>query len=212
MLRLLQGDVGSGKTVVALLAMATAVEAGAQAALMAPTELLARQHFATLTKLAAPAGLRVALLTGRERGRDRADILAALKDGGTDILIGTHALFQETIALPRPWPRGHRRAAPIRRAPAAGASGQRLAAGSELLVMTATPIPRTLLLAGYGDMDVSRLDEKPPGRRPVKTSAVPLDRLDEVVEGVAARGQSRRAGLLGLPACRRVRAARPCRR
>ncbi|MET0689198.1 MAG: ATP-dependent DNA helicase RecG [Methyloceanibacter sp.] len=185
MLRLLQGDVGSGKTIVALLAMATAVEAGAQAALMAPTELLARQHFATLAKLAAPAGLRVALLTGRERGRDRADILAALKAGGTDILIGTHALFQETIALRDLGlvviDEQHRFGVHQRLALQAKGSG----GGAELLVMTATPIPRTLLLTGYGDMDVSRLDEKPPGRRPVKTSAVPLDRLDEVTEGVA---------------------------
>jgi ATP-dependent DNA helicase RecG len=185
MLRLLQGDVGSGKTIVAFFAMATAVEAGAQAALMAPTELLARQHFATLAKLAAPANLRVTLLTGRERGRDRADILATLKAGGTDIFIGTHALFQETIALRDLGlvviDEQHRFGVHQRLALQAKGSG----GGAELLVMTATPIPRTLLLAGYGDMDVSRLDEKPPGRRPVKTSAVPLDRLDEVTDGVA---------------------------
>jgi ATP-dependent DNA helicase RecG len=185
MLRLLQGDVGSGKTVVALLAMAAAVESGAQAALMAPTELLARQHFATITKPVASAGLRVALLTGRERGRDRADILAALKGGGTDILIGTHALFQETIAFRDLGlvviDEQHRFGVHQRLALQAKGSG----GGTELLVMTATPIPRTLLLAGYGDMDVSRLDEKPPGRRPVKTSAVPLERLNEVVKGVA---------------------------
>ena len=184
MLRLLQGDVGSGKTIVALLAMAKAAESGAQAGLMAPTELLARQHFATFTKLAAPAGLRVALLTGRERGRDRAGILAALKDGGIDILIGTHALFQETIAFRDLGlvviDEQHRFGVHQRLALQAKGGG----GGAELLVMTATPIPRTLLLAGYGDMDVSRLDEKPPGRRPVKTRAVPLDRHDQVVEGV----------------------------
>ncbi len=184
MLRLLQGDVGSGKTVVALLAMTAVVEAGAQAALMAPTELLARQHYATISKLAAPAGLRVALLTGRERGAARADILAALKDGSIDILIGTHALFQEAIAFRDLGlvviDEQHRFGVHQRLALQAKGMG----GGAELLVMTATPIPRTLLLAGYGDMDVSRLDEKPPGRKPVKTSAVPLERLDEVVEGV----------------------------
>ena len=99
MLRLLQGDVGSGKTVVALLAMATAVEAGAQAALMAPTELLARQHARRPSPLRRRGGVAIVLLTGRERGKERAQILAALQDGGIDILIGTHALFQEGIAF-----------------------------------------------------------------------------------------------------------------
>ncbi|HSD91568.1 MAG TPA: ATP-dependent DNA helicase RecG [Methyloceanibacter sp.] len=185
MLRLLQGDVGSGKTVVALLAMARAVEAGAQAALMAPTELLARQHFATISGFAARAGLRVALLTGRERGRERDGIVEALKDGRIDILVGTHALFQEHIVF-----KGlglvvideqHRFGVHQRLALQAKGSGS----GAELLVMTATPIPRTLLLTSYGDMDVSRLDEKPPGRKPVTTRTVPLERLDEVVEGIA---------------------------
>ena len=185
MLRLLQGDVGSGKTVVALLAMATAVEARAQAALMAPTELLARQHFATINGIAEKIGLRLALLTGRERGRERADILAALKNNGIDIFIGTHALFQEAIAFRDLGlvviDEQHRFG--VHQRLALQAKG--LGGGAELLVMTATPIPRTLLLAGYGDMDVSRLDEKPPGRKPVKTSAVPLERLYEVVDGVA---------------------------
>ena len=185
MLRLLQGDVGSGKTVVALLAMATGVEAGAQAALMAPTDLLARQHLATITKIVEPAGLRVALLTGRERGKERAELLAALQGGGIDILIGTHALFQEAIAFRDLGlvviDEQHRFGVHQRLALQAKGGG----AGAELLVMTATPIPRTLLLAGYGDMDVSRLDEKPPGRHPVKTSAVPLERLDELAEAVA---------------------------
>ncbi len=125
MLRLLQGDVGSGKTVVALLAMASAVEAGAQAALMAPTELLARQHLATISGFGAAAGLRIALLTGRERGRERAEIVAALKDGRIDILIGTHALFQEHDRVQGSRPGGDRRAAQIRRASAAGATRPR---------------------------------------------------------------------------------------
>ena len=184
MLRLLQGDVGSGKTIVALLAMATAVEAGAQAALMAPTELLARQHFATVSALAKPVQLRVALLTGRERGKERSAILDALKAGGIDILIGTHALFQEAIVFRDLGlvviDEQHRFGVHQRLAMQSKGTGT----GAELLVMTATPIPRTLLLTSYGDMDVSRLDEKPPGRKPVKTSAVPLERLDEVVGGV----------------------------
>ena len=184
MLRLLQGDVGSGKTVVALLAMAGAVEAGAQTALMAPTELLARQHLQTINGFAAAAGLRIALLTGRERGRERAAILEALKAGGIDILIGTHALFQEEIVFKDLGlvviDEQHRFGVHQRLALQAKGSG----IGAELLVMTATPIPRTLLLTSYGDMDVSRLDEKPPGRKPIVTRTVPLERLDEVVSGI----------------------------
>jgi ATP-dependent DNA helicase RecG len=185
MLRLLQGDVGSGKTVVALLAMATAVEAGAQAALMAPTELLARQHLKTITEFGAPSGLRIALLTGRERGRERAAILEGLANGSIDILIGTHALFQEHVAFRDLGlvviDEQHRFGVHQRLALQEKGSGS----GAELLVMTATPIPRTLLLTSYGDMDVSRLDEKPPGRKPIATRTVPLDRIDEVVEGIA---------------------------
>jgi len=185
MLRLLQGDVGSGKTVVALLAMANVVEAGAQAALMAPTELLARQHLATISGFADAAGLRVALLTGRERGRERTKILQALKDGDIDILIGTHALFQEAIQFRDLGlvviDEQHRFGVHQRLALQAKGTGT----GGELLVMTATPIPRTLLLTSYGDMDISRLDEKPPGRKPILTRTVPLERLDEVIDGVA---------------------------
>ncbi|MGZ8417307.1 MAG: ATP-dependent DNA helicase RecG [Methyloceanibacter sp.] len=184
MLRLLQGDVGSGKTVVALFAMASAVEAVAQAALMAPTELLARQHLATISGFGAAAGLRIALLTGRERGRERAEIVAALKDGRIDILIGTHALFQEPVAFKDLGlvviDEQHRFGVHQRLTLQTKGSGS----GAELLVMTATPIPRTLLLTSYGDMDVSRLDEKPPGRKPIATRTVPLERLDEVVSGI----------------------------
>ncbi len=181
MLRLLQGDVGSGKTVVALLAMATAVEAGAQAAFMAPTELLARQHLKTIEGFALLASLRVALLSGREKGAERKEILAALAEGRIDILIGTHALFQEPVAFRDLAPGGDRRAASLRRASAARAADERNRRGAELLVMTATPIPRTLLLTSYGDMDVSRLDEKPPGRKPVTTSVMPDERLETLV-------------------------------
>jgi len=185
MLRLLQGDVGSGKTVVALLAMATAVEARAQAALMAPTELLARQHLKTIETFAVPAGLRIALLTGREKGREREGILAALREGSIDILIGTHALFQEPVDFRDlalvVIDEQHRFGVHQRLALQEKGTGR----GAELLVMTATPIPRTLLLTSYGDMDVSRLDEKPPGRKPVTTSVVPSERQEEVVEGLA---------------------------
>ena len=184
MLRLLQGDVGSGKTVVALLAMASAVEAGAQAALMAPTELLARQHLQTISAFGAAAGLRIALLTGRERGRERAEIVKALTEGRIDILIGTHAIFQEPIVFKDLGlvviDEQHRFGVHQRLTLQAKGSGS----GAELLVMTATPIPRTLLLTSYGDMDVSRLDEKPPGRKPIATRTLPLERLDEVVAGL----------------------------
>ena len=181
MLRLLQGDVGSGKTLIALLAMATAVEAEAQAALMAPTELLGRQHLKTIETFAAPAGLRIALLSGREKGGERKEILAALAEGRVDILIGTHALFQEPVAFRDlafvVIDEQHRFGVHQRLALQAKGTGR----GAELLVMTATPIPRTLLLTGYGDMDVSRLDEKPPGRKPITTRVIPDERLEELV-------------------------------
>ena len=182
MLRLLQGDVGSGKTVVALLAMANAAEAGAQAALMAPTEILARQHLETIAPLAEAAGLRVGLLTGRDTGKGREAILAGLADGSTHMVIGTHALFQDEV-------RFHDLAFAVIDEQHRFGVHQRLELASkgravDMLVMTATPIPRTLLLTAYGDMDVSRLDEKPPGRQPVSTRVVPLARLDEVAEGI----------------------------
>ena len=198
MLRLLQGDVGSGKTVVALLAMASAVETGAQAALMAPTELLARQHLKTISSLTESSGLRVALLTGRERGREREALLKRLEQGEIDILIGTHALFQEPIQFRdlalAVIDEQHRFGVHQRLALQAKGIGR----GAELLVMTATPIPRTLLLTSYGDMDVSRLDEKPAGRKPIATRIVPSERLEEVIEGVGRAIESRRADLLGL--------------
>ena len=182
MLRLLQGDVGSGKTVVALLAMLNAVETGAQAAMMAPTEILARQHFATIAPLAEAAGITVALLTGRDKGKARERILAALAAGETDLLLGTHALFQEDVAFK------DLALAVIDEQHRFGVH-QRLELAAkgvavDMLVMTATPIPRTLLLTAYGDMDASRLDEKPPGRQPVDTRVIPLARLDEVVAGI----------------------------
>ena len=191
MLRLLHGDVGSGKTLVALLSAATVIEAGRQAAFMAPTEILARQHFATIAPLAATAGMRVALLTGRERGRERPEILTRLADGEIDLIVGTHALFQDDVtfrdlalAIVDEQHRFgvHQRLALARKGEAV-----------DLLVLTATPIPRTLVLTYFGDMDVSELREKPAGRQPIDTRALPLERLEEVVEAVArALDDSRR--------------------
>ncbi len=183
MLRLLQGDVGSGKTVVALLAAAHVIEAGRQAALMAPTEILARQHFSTIAPLAEKAGLKVAILTGRERGRERDDILAALAAGEVNLIVGTHALFQEDVAF-------HDLALAIVDEQHRFGVHQRLALARkgnavDLLVLTATPIPRTLVLTYFGDMDVSALREKPAGRQTVDTRTVPLGRLNEVIEAVA---------------------------
>lgn len=179
MLRLLQGDVGSGKTVVALLAMARAVEAGGQAALMAPTEILARQHFATIAPLAERAGLRIAVLTGREKGRERAETLAGLENGAIDIVVGTHALFQEAVRFRElvfvVVDEQHRFG--VHQRLAINAKGD----APDMLVMTATPIPRTLVLTAFGDMDVSRLTEKPAGRQPIRTVTLPLERLDELV-------------------------------
>jgi ATP-dependent DNA helicase RecG len=192
MLRLLHGDVGSGKTVVALLAAATVIEAGRQAALMAPTEILARQHFATIAPLAAKAGLRVAILTGRERGRERPEIISALAAGDIDLIVGTHALFQDDVAfadlalaiVDEQHRFGvHQRLALARKGEAV-----------DLLVLTATPIPRTLVLTFFGDMDVSELREKPAGRQKIDTRAIPLSRLAEVEDAVArALDEGRRA-------------------
>jgi ATP-dependent DNA helicase RecG len=183
MLRLLHGDVGSGKTVVALLAAATVIEAGRQAAFMAPTEILARQHFATIARLAPAAGIRLAILTGRERGRDRAEILSALAAGDIDLIVGTHALFQDDVAfrdlalavVDEQHRFGvHQRLALTRKGEAV-----------DLLVLTATPIPRTLVLTYFGDMDISELREKPAGRQKIDTRALPLERLGEVIDAVA---------------------------
>lgn len=180
MLRLLQGDVGSGKTVVAALAMTTAVEAGTQAALMAPTEVLVRQHLKWFGPVADQLGLTVACLTGREKGKERTAILERLKAGEIDFLIGTHALFQEDVAfhdLGLAVIDEQHRFGVHQRLALQGKSGL----GVHMLVMTATPIPRTLMLTHYGDMDASRLDEKPAGRQPVATRAVPIERTESVL-------------------------------
>ncbi|WP_120717837.1 ATP-dependent DNA helicase RecG [Tsuneonella amylolytica] len=186
MLRLLQGDVGSGKTVVALESMLVAVEAGAQAALLAPTEILARQHFETLRRMLAPTGVEIALLTGRDKGRARESILMGLQDGSIRIVVGTHAIFQDTVAY------RNLGLIVIDEQHRFGVS-QRLMLSAKgrvtphTLAMTATPIPRTLTLAQYGEMDVSRLDEMPPGRQAIDTVVVSADRTAEIVDRLAAQ-------------------------
>ena len=183
MLRLLQGDVGAGKTVVALSAMLIAAEAGKQAALLAPTELLARQHFETLRKMAAPTGVEIALFTGRDKGRARESILMGLLDGSIQMVVGTHAIFQEAVQYRDLGlvviDEQHRFGVAQRLALAA--KGRR---APHTLAMTATPIPRSLTLAQYGEMDVSRLDELPPGRQAIDTRVVAMERIEDVVAGV----------------------------
>ncbi|MEJ1159019.1 ATP-dependent DNA helicase RecG [Prosthecomicrobium sp. N25] len=183
MIRLLQGDVGAGKTVVGLLAAARAAEAGGQTAFMAPTEILARQHFRTLEPLARAAGLGIAILTGREKARDREAAMAGLADGSISIVVGTHALVQGPVVFRdlalAVVDEQHRFGVHQRLALAAKGPG------TDLLVMTATPIPRTLMMSYFGDVDISRLTEKPAGRKPVETRAVPVERIGEVVERLA---------------------------
>ena len=179
MLRMLQGDVGSGKTVVAFLAMIRAIEAGAQGALMAPTEVLARQHFATIEPLASAIGLRATLLTGRDKGKSRIALVEGLKNGDIDIAIGTHALFQDDVGF-------HDLALAVIDEQHRFGVHQRLLLTSkgraaDMLVMTATPIPRTLMLCAYSDLDSSRLTDKPAGRKPIDTRVLPLSRIEDVV-------------------------------
>ena len=184
MMRLLQGDVGSGKTVVALMAAAIAIEAGAQAAIMAPTEVLARQHAETIGPLADQAGIKIGLLTGREKGRARKAVLAKLAEGAIDLLLGTHALFQEEVVYKdlafAVIDEQHRFGVQQRLALQAKGGPY----GANVLFMTATPIPRTLLLTHYGDLEVSKLTEKPAGRKPVTTRAVSNERIEEVMGGL----------------------------
>jgi ATP-dependent DNA helicase RecG len=183
MTRLLQGDVGSGKTLVALMAMLIAVEAGAQGALLAPTEILARQHFENLSRLLAGLPMNIAVLTAREKGRARESVLMGLADGSIHILVGTHAIFQEAVQYQRLGlavvDEQHRFGVAQRML-----LTQKAERPPHLLVMTATPIPRTLTLTHYGEMDVSRLDEMPPGRQPIETRVLSCDRLEEVIEAL----------------------------
>ena len=180
MSRLLQGDVGAGKTVVAMLAMADVADAGLQSALMAPTEILARQHYETLAAPLQAQGLGVVLLTGRDKGAARAEKLRALASGAVQVAVGTHALFQDEVGFARLGlaiiDEQHRFGVDQRR------RLQEKGGSAHLLAMSATPIPRTLELTLYGDLDVSRLTEKPPGRTPVATRAAPMPRIGEVVE------------------------------
>jgi ATP-dependent DNA helicase RecG len=184
MLRLLLGDVGAGKTLVAAWAMARAAEAGAQSVLMAPTELLARQHGRAILPLLEAAGVRAAVFTGRDKGAERARLLAGLRDGSVSVAIGTHALFQDEVAFADLGfvviDEQHRFGV---------ADRMRLVAKGEephVLVMSATPIPRTLSLSVHGDMDLTILDEKPPGRKPIRTVAMPTVRMDALIESIAA--------------------------
>ncbi|GAA5103007.1 ATP-dependent DNA helicase RecG [Bartonella acomydis] len=182
MLRLLQGDVGAGKTVVALMAMAQIAENSGQSALMAPTEVLARQHFATITSFAEKIGLQTVLLTGREKGKVRTNILKAIHSGQASLIIGTHALIQENVSY-------HNLSLTIIDEQHRFGVHQRLALTAkghkpDMLVMTATPIPRTLVLTAFGDMDVSQLTEKPVGRQPITTATLSLKRIDELIERI----------------------------
>ncbi len=185
MLRLLQGDVGSGKTVVALVAMLTAVESGCQAALMAPTEVLAHQHLKTIAPMAAAAGIKVAVLTGRDKGPARRAIYEGLAAGDLPLVIGTHALLEQDLAF------NDLALAVIDEQHRFGVHQRLGLAGKgrevDVLVMTATPIPRTLMLTAYGDMDVSSLTTKPSGRRPIDTRVIPAERLEEVIRAINER-------------------------
>lgn len=191
MLRLLQGDVGSGKTVVALLAAAAVAEVGKQAALMAPTEILARQHIKTIAPLAERAGLQAAILTGREKGKERRELLARLAAGEIDFLVGTHALIQDDVVFKAlalaVVDEQHRFG--VRERLALTNKGDAV----DVLVLSATPIPRTLVLTYFGDMDISELREKPAGRQPIDTRAVPNNRLEDVIDAV---GRALSAGKL----------------
>ena len=197
MLRLMQGDVGSGKTIVALAAICAAVEAGVQTALLAPTEILAHQHLDTIAPLAEKTGLKIALLTGRNKGKPRAALLEALANGEIDLLIGTHAIIQQDVHFKDLGfaiiDEQHRFGVQQRLALAAKADH-----GVDVLGMTATPIPRTLTLTAYGDMDVSLIREKPPGRKPVDTRVVALDRLADVAAGI---GRAVKAGARAYWVC-----------
>lgn len=183
MLRLLQGDVGAGKTIVALAALLNCVETGRQGALMVPTEILARQHLTTLSQLCDALGIRVDILTGRDKAARRQEKLALLNTGQIDILIGTHALFQNDVEfadLALVVIDEQHRFGVHQRLSLQAKSGM----APDVLVMTATPIPRTLTLTLYGDMDVSRLTDKPAGRKPIKTSVIPMEKLFDVMAGL----------------------------
>ena len=179
MLRLLQGDVGSGKTIVAVLAMMNAVENGAQAAIIAPTEILARQHEKSLRPWLEAAGVRFVTLTGRDKGKTREVMLKQIKDGTAQVILGTHSIFQSDVEY-------HDLGIAVIDEQHRFGVHQRMelstkGKGTDILVMTATPIPRSLALTAYGDLEISKLDEKPPGRKPVETMLFSQEKLDDLV-------------------------------
>jgi ATP-dependent DNA helicase RecG len=188
MLRLLQGDVGSGKTVVACLAMMSAVAAGAQAALMAPTEILARQHAESLRPWLEAAGVRFIVMTGRNKGKARDVLLDQIRSGAAQVIIGTHAIFQDGVEYAdlglAVIDEQHRFG--VHQRLALSSKGK----GTDVLVMTATPIPRTLALTAYGDMEVSKIGEKPPGRKPIDTRLIPVEKLEDMVAGLKRQVQT----------------------
>lgn len=183
MLRLLQGDVGAGKTIVAVMAMLAAIEAGGQAVLLAPTEILSRQHFATISKLLRALPINVEMLTGRDKGKAREAKMMGIADGSIHLIIGTHAVFQEAVIY-------HNLALAVIDEQHRFGVNQRLLLAQKgklaphMLTMTATPIPRTLTLSQFGEMDVSRLDEKPPGRQPIETLVMSDSRLAQIIDGL----------------------------
>lgn len=182
MLRLVQGDVGSGKTIVAAMAMMNVIENGAQAAIMAPTEILARQHAESFKPWLEAAGIEAVILTGRNKGKEREAIMNDIASGTAKVVIGTHALFQESIEFQ------DLGLAVVDEQHRFGVH-QRLmlsdkGRGTDVLAMTATPIPRTLALTAYGDMEVSRIDEKPPGRKPIDTLLIPKEKVESVMSSL----------------------------
>lgn len=188
MLRLLQGDVGSGKTVVACLAMMSAIQSGAQAALMAPTEILARQHAESLKPWLEAAGVRFIVMTGRDKGKTRDTLLQQIRSGAAQVVIGTHAIFQEGVEFDdlglAVIDEQHRFG--VHQRLQLSSKGK----GSDVLVMTATPIPRTLALTAYGDMEVSKIGEKPPGRKPIDTLLIPIEKIEDMIDGLKRQIQT----------------------
>ena len=207
--RLLQGDVGAGKTIVALLAALVAMENGLQVAFMAPTEILAEQHFLNISRLLQPSRFRVALLTGIDVARARgATSSPRSRAGAMHLVVGTHALVARRRAVQAARPRRDRRAAPVRRHAARDACATK-GLHPDVLVMTATPIPRTLALTLYGDLDVSVIRDLPPGRQPIKTVAKPESRRDDVYAFVRGQLDAGRQAYVDLSAGRGVGEGRP---
>ena len=196
--RILQGDVGSGKTVISALALAKAVENGYQGCIMAPTEILARQHFATLQEFLQPAGMRVALLVGGMRVKARRELLLNLELGLIDVLVGTHALLEEDVRFARlslAVTDEQHRFGVEQRARLANKSAQ----APDVLVMTATPIPRTLALTVYGDLDISLMKGRPPGRKPVQTLCYNDSKRGEVYQGLLRQVEAGRQAYIVCP-------------